>query len=84
MASDLELLKLAPRLSSVYLITPDFDELLEPVNDEELVLVIVISDVPGVEPLVRTDCVRGGLWVVEVSLHYLVSQHQLVSERFLD
>ena len=56
-----------------YLISSNFDEFLEPVYNEEMVLVVVVGDVTGVEPLVRTDGLRGGLRVVEVPFHHLLS-----------
>ena len=59
---------------------------LEPVYNEEMVLVVVVGDVTGVEPLVRTDGLRGGLRVVEVPFHHLLSSklfpsHLLSRER---
>jgi hypothetical protein len=43
------------------------DDLLEPVDDEDLVVVINVADVPGVQPAVLVDGVLRGLGVVQVT-----------------
>ena len=52
----------------------DFDELFEPVNDEELVGLVVTGDVTGVKPAVD-DRLLGGLLVAVVPLHDLRPGH---------
>ena len=52
----------------------DFDELFEPVNDEELVGLVVTGDVTGVKPAVD-DRLLGGLLVAVVPLHDLRPSH---------
>ena len=52
----------------------DFDELFEPVNDEELVGLVVTGDVTGVKPAVD-DRLLGGLLVAVVALHDLRPGH---------
>lgn len=54
-----------------YLKSFDFDELLEPVDNVEIALVVVISDVARVEPAVGVDHLLGGFRVVPVALHDL-------------
>ena len=43
------------------------DDLLEPVDDEDLVVVVNVADVPGVQPAVLVDGVLRGLGVVQVT-----------------
>lgn len=71
----------------LYLQALDFDELLQPVDDVELIIFVVDSDVSSVEPTVRVDGGLGGLDVVVVALHQLrTNDAQLAflagSERF--
>ena len=40
------------QLSGGHLQPLDLDELLEPVHDEQVLLVVVVANVPGVEPVV--------------------------------
>ncbi len=49
------------------------DELLEPVDDVEVAVVVDVADVAGVEPALVVDAVGGRVRVVEVSLHHLWS-----------
>ena len=51
------------------------DELLEPVDDEEVSLVVDVADVAGVEPSVVVDGVRGRGRVVQVARHHLRTAH---------
>jgi hypothetical protein len=43
------------------------DDLLEPVDDENLVVIVHVTDVTGVQPAVRVDGVLRGFWVVKVT-----------------
>ena len=47
------------------------DELLEPVDDEQVPVGVDVADVAGVQPAVGVDRVGRGLRVVEVALHHL-------------
>ena len=57
--------------ASCYLKSFDFDKLLEPVDDKELVIFVVDGDVARVEPSVAVDRLAGGLLVVVVTFHDL-------------
>lgn len=54
----------------IHLQSLDFDKFLEPVNDEELLVLGVPGDVTGVQPAVD-DGLLGGLLVAVVALHHL-------------
>ena len=50
-----------------YLEAPVFDDLLEPIHDEDLVVVVDVADVAGVQPPFCINGVLRGLWVVQVT-----------------
>jgi hypothetical protein len=43
------------------------DDLLKPVDDEDLVVIVHVTDVTGVQPTVSVDGVLRGFWVVKVT-----------------
>ena len=47
------------------------DEFLDPVDDEDVAVVVEVSNVAGVQPAIGIDRLRGGLIVVQVPLHDL-------------
>jgi hypothetical protein len=55
------------QLSRRHLEAPVLDDLLEPVHDEDLVVVVHVPDVAGVQPPVSIDRVLRGLRVVQVT-----------------
>ena len=57
-------------ISVLYLQSLDFDKFLEPVNDEELLVLGIPGDVASVQPAVD-DGLLGGLLVAVVTLHHL-------------
>ncbi len=60
-----------------YLISFYFDELFEPIDDEEVLALVVLGDVAGVQPTVGTDGGVCSLWVVEVAGHHLKSKKSI-------
>jgi len=55
------------KLRRRHLVPLVLDDLLEPVDDEDLVVVVNVADVPGVKPAVLVDGVLRGLGVVQVT-----------------
>jgi hypothetical protein len=49
----------------------ELDELLHPVDDREVAVLVEAADVPGVQPTVLVDGVGGRLRVAQVALHHL-------------
>ena len=62
--------ELVQRRVLLYLESLDLDELLDPVDDEQVSALVVVGNVAGMEPLVL-DGLGCGLLVVQVAQHHL-------------
>lgn len=55
------------KLRRRYLEALVFDYLLQPVNDEDLVVIVHITNVPGVQPSVLINGVLCRLWIIQIT-----------------
>ena len=46
-------------LGAVHVLTAADDDVLEPVDDIDVALIVVVAEVPGMEPAVDEGCARG-------------------------
>ena len=54
----------------------DLDELLEPVDEEHVTVLVEVPEVAGVKPPLGIDAVRGSGGIVEVARHQLRAAHE--------
>jgi len=57
-------------MKCAYLITVVLYQFFNSVNNVEMFIFVVMSNVSSVEPAVSVDCLRSGFWVVEVTCKY--------------
>ena len=57
-----------------YLISLNLDQFLGAVHDIEVLIIVVVNDIAGVQPTVRVDCLLSGFLIVKISQHHLTSQ----------
>ena len=76
---------LSKRVSNIYLISFNFDKFFEPVNDEELMVFIVLGDVAGVKPAVRSDRWTSSFRVIQITFHNLKEENfeSILSDNYI-
>ena len=61
-------------MTCAYLITVVFYQFFNSVNNEEMVIFVVMTNVSSVEPAIAVNCLGSSFWVVEVTCNNIKIQ----------
>jgi hypothetical protein len=59
------------QLGGCHLVGADLDELLEPVDDEHVAVLVDVAEVAGVQPAAGVEDLGGGVGAAQVAGHHL-------------
>ena len=74
LVSDTPMRRKARRNRIYYLKSFILDELFKSIDNIEMFIFIIMSNVSGVKPTITVNCLRGGFWVIQIPCRLMIDK----------